>query len=157
MKREYQIYIALLVLASSHVGRSAHSISALSLGAVQCHLGRGQRDHVAQFAHSRVRSVAIGLVDDEDVGDLHDAGLERLHLVARHGGRKIKILVAVLAADRADPVEFARTGQWVPVVIGVVTALVVHLTKTAVRPAANLATAGVAAPVLSRATSSAWS
>ena len=45
--------------------------------------------------------------------------------------------------------EFARSGQWVPVVIGVVTALVVHLTKTAVRPAANVATAGVAAPVLS--------
>ena len=49
----------------------------------------------------------------------------------------------------SDPAEFARTGQWVPVVIGVVTALVVHLTKTAVRPAANVATAGVAAPVLS--------
>ena len=48
-----------------------------------------------------------------------------------------------------DPGEFARTGQWVPVVIGVLTALVVHLTKTAVRPAANVATAGVAAPVLS--------
>lgn len=48
-----------------------------------------------------------------------------------------------------DPGEFARTGQWVPVAIGVVTALVVHLTKTAVRPAANMATAGVAAPVLS--------
>jgi hypothetical protein len=31
----------------------------------------------------------------------------------------------------------------------VVTALVVHLTKTAVRPVANVATAGVAAPVLS--------
>jgi TRAP-type C4-dicarboxylate transport system permease large subunit len=37
----------------------------------------------------------------------------------------------------------------VPIAIGVVTALVVHLTKTAVRPAANVATAGVAAPVLS--------
>ena len=48
-----------------------------------------------------------------------------------------------------DPGEFARTGQWVPIAIGVVTALVVHLTKTAVRPAANVATAGVAAPVLS--------
>ncbi len=49
----------------------------------------------------------------------------------------------------ADPAEFARTGQWVPVVIGVVTALVVSLTKSTVRPAANVATAGVAAPVLS--------
>ena len=33
--------------------------------------------------------------------------------------------------------------------IGVVVALVVSLTKSAVRPAANVATAGVAAPVLS--------
>jgi len=56
---------------------------------------------------------------------------------------------AAQTAAVSDPVEFARTGQWVPVVIGVVTALVVHLTKTAVRPAANVATAGVAAPVLS--------
>ena len=56
---------------------------------------------------------------------------------------------AAQTAAVADPAEFARTGQWVPVVIGVVTALVVHLTKTAVRPAANMATGGVAAPVLS--------
>ena len=56
---------------------------------------------------------------------------------------------AAQTAAVADPAEFARTGQWVPVAIGVVTALVVHLTKSAVRPAANVATAGVAAPVLS--------
>lgn len=56
---------------------------------------------------------------------------------------------AAQTATVTDPVEFARTGQWVPVAIGVVTALVVHLTKTTVRPAANVATAGVAAPVLS--------
>lgn len=48
-----------------------------------------------------------------------------------------------------DPAEFARSGQWIPVVIGVVVALAVHLVKSAVRPAANVATAGVAAPVLS--------
>jgi hypothetical protein len=56
---------------------------------------------------------------------------------------------AAQTAAVTDPAEFARTGQWVPVVIGVVTALVVHLTKTAVRPPANVATAGMAAPVLS--------
>ena len=56
---------------------------------------------------------------------------------------------AAQTAAITDPGEFARTGQWVPVVIGVVTALVVSLTKTAVRPAANVATGGVAAPVLS--------
>ncbi|CAN5478172.1 DUF4126 domain-containing protein [soil metagenome] len=49
----------------------------------------------------------------------------------------------------ADPGEFAQSGKWIPVAIGVVIALVVHLTKSAVRPAANVATAGVAAPVLS--------
>ena len=44
---------------------------------------------------------------------------------------------AAQTAAVTDPAEFARTGQWVPVAIGVVTALVVHLTKTAVRPAAT--------------------
>jgi Domain of unknown function (DUF4126) len=51
----------------------------------------------------------------------------------------------------ADPGAFAQSGQWIPVVIGVVVALVVSLTKSAVRPAANVATAGMAAPVLSTA------
>lgn len=49
----------------------------------------------------------------------------------------------------ADPGAFAQSGQWIPVAIGVVVALVVSLTKSTVRPAANVATAGVAAPVLS--------
>ncbi|APE18659.1 DUF4126 domain-containing protein [Mycolicibacterium pallens] len=56
---------------------------------------------------------------------------------------------AAQTAAVTDPGEFARTGQWVPIAVGVVTALVVHLTKTAVRPAANVASAGMAAPVLS--------
>lgn len=51
----------------------------------------------------------------------------------------------------ADPGAFAQSGQWIPVAIGVGVALVVSLTKSAVRPAANVATAGVAAPVLSTA------
>lgn len=49
----------------------------------------------------------------------------------------------------ADPGAFAQSGQWIPVAIGVVTALAVSLTKSAVRPAANIASAGTAAPVLS--------
>ncbi|WP_139335046.1 DUF4126 domain-containing protein [Mycobacterium sp. GA-1841] len=48
-----------------------------------------------------------------------------------------------------DPGAFAQSGQWVPVAIGAITALVVSLTKSTVRPAANVATAGAAAPVLS--------
>jgi hypothetical protein len=49
----------------------------------------------------------------------------------------------------ADPGAFAQSGQWIPVAIGVVTALAVSLTKSGVRPVANVATGGVAAPVLS--------
>ena len=51
----------------------------------------------------------------------------------------------------ADPGAFAQSGQWIPVAVGVGVALIVWLTKSAVRPAANVATAGVAAPVLSTA------
>jgi hypothetical protein len=56
---------------------------------------------------------------------------------------------AAQTAAVADPGSFVTSGQWIPIAIGVVTALVVSLTKTAVRPVANVATAGVAAPVLS--------
>ena len=56
---------------------------------------------------------------------------------------------AAQTAAVTDPGEWAKSGGWIPVAIGVVVALVVSLTKTAVRPAANVATAGVAAPVLS--------
>lgn len=49
----------------------------------------------------------------------------------------------------ADPGAFVHSGQWIPIAIGVATALVVSLTKSTVRPAANVATAGLAAPVLS--------
>jgi hypothetical protein len=58
---------------------------------------------------------------------------------------------AAQTAAVTDPGSFATSGQWIPIAIGVVTALVVSLTKTAVRPAANVATAGFAAPVLSTA------
>ena len=56
---------------------------------------------------------------------------------------------AAQTATVTDPGEFAHSGQWIPVAIGVAIALVVSLTKSTVRPAANVATAGMAAPVLS--------
>lgn len=56
---------------------------------------------------------------------------------------------AAQTATVTDPGAFAQSGQWIPVMIGVAVALVVSLTKSTVRPAANVATAGVAAPVLS--------
>lgn len=56
---------------------------------------------------------------------------------------------AAQTAAVTDPGTFVHSGQWIPVALGVVTALTVSLTKSTVRPVANVATAGVAAPVLS--------
>ena len=47
----------------------------------------GQRLHGPNLALHTFGAVAVRLVDDEDVGDLHDAGLDRLHVVA-HAGNK---------------------------------------------------------------------
>lgn len=48
-----------------------------------------------------------------------------------------------------DPESFVSSGQWVPIVVGIVIALLVHLAKASIRPIANAATFGLAAPVLS--------
>jgi hypothetical protein len=53
------------------------------------------------------------------------------------------------AATVTDPGAFVHSGQWIPVAIGALTALAVSLTKSTVRPVANVATGGVAAPILS--------
>ena len=50
-----------------------------------------------------------------------------------------------------DPGSFFSEHTWIPVVAGVVIALAVHAAKATGRVAANAATAGVAAPVLSTA------
>lgn len=49
-----------------------------------------------------------------------------------------------------DPSSFAQL-DWAPIITGVVIALGVHGVKALARPAANVATAGIAAPVLSTA------
>ncbi|MFD1722094.1 DUF4126 domain-containing protein [Amnibacterium endophyticum] len=51
----------------------------------------------------------------------------------------------------SDPGGFLASGGWVPVALGVVLALTVHLGKAGTRAVANTATVGVAAPVLSTA------
>jgi hypothetical protein len=52
-------------------------------------------------------------------------------------------------ATVTDPAQFFSSFSWVPIVLGILLALTVHVGKTVVRPAANVATAGIAAPVLS--------
>ena len=54
--------------------------------------------------HEPVRALAVRLVDDEDVGNLHDAGLERLDIVARAGHERHDRDVG-----RADDVDFVLT------------------------------------------------
>ncbi|MGR2751671.1 DUF4126 domain-containing protein [Agromyces arachidis] len=48
-----------------------------------------------------------------------------------------------------DPEAFFFSPDWIPVAIGVVLALGVHLAKAAARPVVNASTAGVGAPVAS--------
>jgi len=50
-----------------------------------------------------------------------------------------------------DPSTFFSQNTWVPIVTGIVIALVVHVTKATARLAANTVTGGLAAPVLSTA------
>ena len=74
---------------------------------------RLQRQVRLHRRHEPIGAVAIGLVDDEDVGDLHDAGLERLHFVAgarhedheRHVGRADDVDFVLADADRLDDDE----------------------------------------------------
>ncbi|BCJ60553.1 DUF4126 domain-containing protein [Micromonospora endophytica] len=52
----------------------------------------------------------------------------------------------------SDPDSFfASGGQWLPVLVGVLIALGVHLLKSAARPVINATTAGIGAPVASTA------
>lgn len=48
-----------------------------------------------------------------------------------------------------DPGAFVQSGAWVPVVMGVVLALGVHVAKATARPVVNATTLGVGAPVVS--------
>ena len=46
-----------------------------------------------------------------------------------------------------DPARFFENNNWVPIVMGIVISLSVHLTKMAARPALNAITFGAAAPI----------
>ena len=61
------------------------------LGAQDRHLPAvrvvGEREHAADLAHHRVGHRVVGLVDDEDIGDLEQARLDRLDVVTEAGHR----------------------------------------------------------------------
>jgi hypothetical protein len=53
------------------------------------------------------------------------------------------------AVKTQDPGSFFAHGQWVPIAIGVVLALIVHTGKATARPVINTATVGFGAPIVS--------
>ena len=97
----------------------------------------------------RPRTLVIEVVADKNpaLDSVNDAVQTFVRPTA--GGIVFGSGTAAQTATVTDPGAFAQSGQWIPVMIGVAVALVVSLTKSTVRPAANVATAGVAAPVLS--------
>ena len=79
---------------------------------------RSQRRRVPQVAHGAVGALAVGLVDDEHVGDLEDAGLGRLDAVAHPGceqhhggvGRAGDLDLGLAHADRLEQHDVAARG-----------------------------------------------
>lgn len=65
------------------------------------------------------------------------------------GGLAFGSGVGASTAAVTDPEAFFSSPDWIPVAIGVVLALGVHLAKAAARPVVNASTAGVGAPVVS--------
>lgn len=55
------------------------------------------------------------------------------------------------STEVTDPASFVDSGAWVPVAVGVVVALLVHLAKAGSRAVVNATTMGVGAPVVSTA------
>jgi hypothetical protein len=58
---------------------------------------------------------------------------------------------ATTTAAVTDPGTLFADDQWVPIAVGAILALVVHLLKASVRPILNAVTGGLAAPVVSAA------
>jgi large-conductance mechanosensitive channel len=65
------------------------------------------------------------------------------------GGLAFGSGVGASTAAVTDPEAFFASPDWIPVAIGVVLALGVHLAKALARPVVNASTAGVGAPVAS--------
>ncbi len=74
-----------------------------------------------------------------------------VHTVVRPASGGIAFGAGASAEAVTDPSQLLQNNAWVPIVIGVLIALAVHAAKATIRPVANVATAGLAAPALSTA------
>ncbi len=57
----------------------------------------GEAEHGLEFALHAFRAGLVGFIDDEDVGDFHDAGFDGLHIVAHAGTRTTTVTCATAA------------------------------------------------------------
>ena len=77
-----------------------------------------QRQHLAHLARRLLGQRRVALVDDQDVGDLQDAGLDRLHFVAESGradddvrvGDATDVNLGLPDADRLDDDDIEAGG-----------------------------------------------
>jgi len=61
------------------------------------------------------------------------------------------IFAATSAAEQVDESSFLQDNPWIGIVVGVVTAGIVHTGKAVIRPAVNVSTLGIGTPVVSAA------
>jgi hypothetical protein len=108
----------------------------------------------AWLANEWVLLILLGLLVLEFIAD-KIPGIDTVNDVVQTvvrptaGGLAFTSGVGATTVAVTDPEAFFTSQQWIPVAIGVVLALAVHLAKALTRPVVNAATGGVGAPVAS--------
>ena len=81
-------------------------------------MAHGKRLHRLDLALQALRAFPVGLVDDKNIGNLHDSGLERLHVIAHAGnqdhdghiGQAHDVHLILADADGLDQHQVAPAG-----------------------------------------------
>ncbi|HET8779455.1 MAG TPA: DUF4126 domain-containing protein [Agromyces sp.] len=110
----------------------------------------------AWLSNEWVLLILVGLLVLEFIADKIpgvDSVNDVIQTVVRPTAGGIAFGAGTDATTRAvtDPEAFFTTQQWIPVAVGVVIALGMHLIKAVARPVVNTMTAGIGAPVASAA------
>lgn len=101
-----------------------------------------------------VLTILAGLLVVEFVADkvpMLDSVNDIVHTVIRPTSGGIAFGAGSATVTTTDPGQLAEGTTWVPIAIGAVLALVVHILKALVRPVLNAMTLGVGAPFVSTA------
>ncbi|WP_225754546.1 DUF4126 domain-containing protein [Actinotalea sp. Marseille-Q4924] len=93
--------------------------------------------------------VVLDVVADKVPGLDHVNDLVQTVVRPTAGGLAFGAGVGSTTVAVEDPTALSDAGVWVPVALGVVLALAVHVTKSLSRPLVNAATLGVGGPVVS--------